>query len=341
MKWEHFKRLRWITYKEPVLVPGKYNAWDNYAVITPSVFANVDKFLMFYTGQGYETKDWGIGIAVSSDLIHWEKSFQRPIISAKQSNDISSLDGAALIFNGRYYLFFESKARGSRIRNIKGKIVPRWIRRYLIVIKWRFNDWCGISMALKHASGRKIWCMDSDSLVSWDINRARVTFEPSGSGWDCDGVFSPRVFRFKDKFYLLYGGSNGEKICTGLAISSDLYNWERISSEPILRCGGNGDFDENHALMVDIFELEDGYVGFYEGEDKYNRYRIGIAYSKDLFNWEKFSGNPIMDIGGKGGFDERGVCAPHIIVKNQKYFLFYSGHNRYMQGCCGLAIGEM
>ncbi len=342
MDWSDFTKIRWIKHSDPVLTPGDRGRWDDYATITPSVWKESDsKYYMFYTGQGYETKNWGVGLAVSNDLIHWEKPFKKPLVNGIQHDKISSIDGAGLFLDKCYYMFFESKSKDCDKRKIRDVLVPKSIKKYLIAMKWYFKDRLELSMALRHAEGRKIWCMDSENSLSWDISRARIIFDADKNGWDCNGVFSPRVFRFRDKFYLLYGGSDGKKINTGMATSPDLHDWRRVSLNPILIHGDKGDWDENHALMVDIVKLEDGFVGFYEGEDKHNRYRIGIVHSEDLLGWEKFGGNPILDIGPKRSFDERMVCSPHVIVKNAQYLLFYSAHNRYMQGYCGFAEGGL
>jgi len=340
MHWNDFKYLKWDKRNWPILTPSQGKTWDNYSVITPSVIKKDDKFLMFYTGQGYNS-NWGIGLAESLDLINWKRLLDKPLIQCSENQCFSAIDGVSVMFNEKAFLFFESKEIRDTIikKTIKG-LIPGSIYLSLIRFKCFINDMVGKSIAVQHAKTRKIYFIESEMLYKWNTEGAKVVFTYEDTGWDCDGVFSPRIFRFKNKFYLVYGGSNGSKINTGIAVSLDFYNWKRISSEPILKHGNKGDWDENHALIVDIIELEDGFVGFYEGEDRWNKYRIGLAYSKDLVSWKKFEGNPILDSGSKGSFDERMVCSPHVIVKNNEYFLFYTAHNRYMQGCCGLAIGK-
>lgn len=333
------RKIRWTKQLEPILAPAAGKAWDNHAVITPAIWQDNDRYLMFYTGQDL-AGEWGIGLAESRDLVSWSRTFDKPLIKGKESAFFSGIDGASLIKGKHYYLFFESKIRDVKKRKFLRDLIPLSLKRYLIAAKLYFDDRAGKSLALRHADGRKIWKIESDNILSWDLDKAGAVFDPAKDGWDKKGVFSPRVFKFKDKFYLLYGGSDAESSNTGIAVSSELLSWERISECPVLTHGAKGEWDENHALIVDIVELENGYVAFYEGEDRSNRYRIGLAYSRDLLNWKKFSGNPVLKTGAKGSFDERMACSPHVVRKDNKYYLFYSGHDRYMRGCCGLAIGE-
>lgn len=334
------KKIRWTKRPEPVLAPGSVKAWDNHAVITPSIWQDKDRYLMFYTGQNLE-HNWGIGLAESSDLSCWKRVLDKPLIDGKTSASFSGIDGASLIKNKHHYLFFESKIRTAGKLKFLRNSIPGSLKKYLIGAKLHIEDMSGKSLALRHADGRKIWKIESDNILSWDVDKAKIAFEFSEGAWDSKGVFSPRIFRFKDRFYLLYGGSDGKSTNTGIAVSSDILNWERISTNPILTHGAKGEWDENHALIVDIIESENGYIGFYEGEDRHNKYRIGIAYSQDILNWKKLEENPILDTGAKGSFDERMVCSPHVVREDNKYYLFYSGHDRYMSGCCGLAFGEM
>lgn len=344
MKCEEFKRLQWLRKESPVLKPEKEKAWDSFSCITPDVFSRRanGKYTMTYTGQGNFGDTWGIGLAESTDLINWRKLESNPIIADNQRNTIKGIDGAAILsYDNQHYLFFEATADGkSGINKIIKKTLPGFITMMLIKIKRRIKDSSGNSLANEHAKNRKIWFLNSTKIEEWHLNDAKVILGSSTYSWDSAGAFSPRVFEFNKKFYLFYGGTNGLKSNTGLAVSTDLKNWKKMTELPILKHGVSGSWEQNHALIVDVIRLEDGYVGFYEGENSRNRYSIGIAFSEDLIKWDKFEGNPILDPGKLGSFDEKMVCSPHVVQANGKYFLFYSGHNRYLQGCCGLAMGE-
>jgi hypothetical protein len=147
------------------------------------------------------------------------------------------------------------------------------------------------------------------------------------------------IYKFNDRFVLIYSKLDGKSTNVYVAFSGDLNIWLK-EREAIFTHGGFGAWDQNHVAIVSVLKLDDGYVGFYEGEDKNNRYRIGIAYTKDFLKWERFSGNPIIDIGDSGSLDEKMACSPHFIEKDGKIYLFYTGHNRFMNASVCLAIGR-
>lgn len=66
------------------LKPSKMGAWDDLATWTGSVIKKDDKWYMFYTGVNNKEKGLiqRIGVAVSDDLINWEKHDNNPIIVA-------------------------------------------------------------------------------------------------------------------------------------------------------------------------------------------------------------------------------------------------------------------
>jgi beta-fructofuranosidase len=69
------------------LEPGKENSWDNLALWTGSIIKKDKKYCMFYTGRNKDVnKKWiqKIGLAISSDLIHWVKNKNSPILEASK-----------------------------------------------------------------------------------------------------------------------------------------------------------------------------------------------------------------------------------------------------------------
>ncbi len=340
-------------YAKPILSPGKKGAWDDKASMTPSPWIEgANKYLMFYVGQTYKHDNWFVGLASSKDLISWEKYKDNPLISSFQGDlEYDFVDCPSLMEHDQdYFLFYETKVKGfekkSNIKKaVKRKIIcslPIALRRLMIKFKRELHDKKGISLALSHAQGREIFFYKSNDYMDFSKSKRIPALSlKDNQGWDKEGVFSPRVFKFKDKFFLLYGGSDGSKVCSGFAVSDDLYNWKRWAHNPILFPGSDGSWDQRHAVIVDILELEDGYCGFYEGEDKNNRLRTGIAYSKDLVSWEKFDRNPIIDLGPKGSFNERMAVGPRVIRIDNTIYLFYGAHDRYMSGYCGLVTLEV
>ena len=69
------------------LRPGESDSWDNLALWTGSVIKKDGKYFIFYTGRNKNAdKKWiqKIGLAISYDLIKWDKSKNNPILEAQK-----------------------------------------------------------------------------------------------------------------------------------------------------------------------------------------------------------------------------------------------------------------
>lgn len=82
---------------------------------------------------------------------------------------------------------------------------------------------------------------------AWDIahatSRDMVTWEKQGiilehgvlGAWDEKCLATGSAIEYNDKFWIVYtGGWNTEEAAIGLAVSDDLYHWDKVSYNPIL-----------------------------------------------------------------------------------------------------------
>ncbi|NUM44522.1 MAG: hypothetical protein HUU38_07420 [Anaerolineales bacterium] len=101
--------LVWEKYPEPVLSPGEDGAWDANWVHQPRVVQTPDGWVMFYRGtKGAQNLAMGLGIATSEDGIHWEKSAQTPILTAKEVPRAKYFWFTNLLYHeGTLFLFWE------------------------------------------------------------------------------------------------------------------------------------------------------------------------------------------------------------------------------------------
>ncbi len=332
---------RWAPLKDPVLNPGRDEDWDGLSVITPGIFPRGvrRKYGMFYVGLPSGSDTWGIGYAESNDLLRWEKSGANPLIRCEDAASSFSYDSPCLVRrNGTYHLFLEEKRFKKNLRTKLKYGLPLPLRLRLAGIKRRFKGTSDGALSVRHAADRHFVSFSSSALLDWKMESRRAVLREGGhDGFDRSGLFSPQVHEFEGRYYMFYGGSDGRVTSTGLAVSEDLVKWERAGSCPVLAPGGRGEWDEFNALIVSILKTEDGYCGFYEGEDANNTYRIGLAYSRNLTEWKKFKGNPVIETGVSGSFSEKMACSPHVLSDRSRVLLFYTGHDRNMRGRCGAA----
>lgn len=117
---------------------------------------------------------------------------------------------------------------------------------------------------------------------------------------------------------------------------------------PILVSGGPGDWDESVIECADVLKDRHTYYLFYHGvpkdKKKWSRiaYRIGVATAPSpLGPWTKFHGNPILDLGEEGSWEDRHIACPHIIKEGEnKYFMWYSASDKDGKWHIGLATAS-
>jgi len=86
-----------------------------------------------------------------------------------------------------------------------------------------------------------------------------------------------------------------------------------------------------------------GYIMFYTGVDSLAVQRIGIATSEDLFNWTKYSGNPVFRPDTAWSAWDSTIqwssCRdPHVHYENGTYYMFVTVHANNGSGAVGSAI---
>jgi len=98
--------LSWSISRSPVLTPGSAGSWDDDTVFSPDVLWNGTGYLMYYVGDGNVTAGnfRQIGVAFSSDGIHWTKYAGNPVITHGPSRyDSAYTRGPAVIYDGGAY----------------------------------------------------------------------------------------------------------------------------------------------------------------------------------------------------------------------------------------------
>lgn len=84
---------------DPVIKMGP-EAYDRYAVAMNQVVKYKGRYYSYYHGNAYKPwRDWSTNVAVSDDLIHWEKYLKNPIIGNNKNSGI-------LVFDGSKYRFY-------------------------------------------------------------------------------------------------------------------------------------------------------------------------------------------------------------------------------------------
>ena len=98
----------WRKELQPVLAPGPYRSWDEYGVADPYAIRVEPYFYLYYLGQDRAAQQ-RIGLARSTDGIHWQKLRSSPIL---ESGDLGAFDEDAVgepavwVSQGYYWMLY-------------------------------------------------------------------------------------------------------------------------------------------------------------------------------------------------------------------------------------------
>ncbi|MDP8981553.1 MAG: hypothetical protein M3O35_13300 [Acidobacteriota bacterium] len=165
----------------------------------------------------------------------------------------------------------------------------------------------------------------------WKSQSAPVLLPSAPPEWDAVDVLNPSVIRRGSELLNLYSGFDGKMWRTGLATSMDGVTWTKagLVLQPDPRSWESSGIAANGSVVDDGIEL----LYYYQaGEPP----RIGLARSSDGRQWTKF-GNPVLPLGPRGSWDERGVADAYVIRAGKAWYLYYLGMDRARRQRLGIA----
>jgi len=166
--------------------------------------------------------------------------------------------------------------------------------------------------------------------ISWVKSISNPVLTPGASGeWDAGGVEHPRIIKEGSVYKMWYGGFDEDGTPRiGYATSSDGISWSKYSGNPVLDVGDYGEWDAEGVLGPYVLKEGAGsYKMWYFGRDDNWQWRIGYATSPDGIHWTKHSGNPVLDLGPDGSWDDESLTDPHLIYEDGTYKMWYTGYD--------------
>lgn len=118
----------------------------------------------------------------------------------------------------------------------------------------------------------------------------------------------------------------------GLATSSDLLHWEL--TEPILRSEDGAPWEHGGLYRPDLLLGHDGVFYLYynaktdtlpKAQGGGWREQTGVASSRDLKHWTRYSTNPILANGPRDSVDARFASNPYVMTYRNQYAMYYFG----------------
>ena len=267
----------------------------------PSVFRHKDRWYMSYIifdGTGYETS-----LAVSDDLLHWEKLGKTLTYSEGRWDDLQKAG---------YIALQDYKWGGSyEVESFKGRY---WFSYLGGKLSGYETDPMSIGMAwIKDPSRPEEWNKLEDPVLTADQPDARY-FEKL-TLYKSNVIRDPER-RFGYPFIMYYNAKteDGYERIT-MALSKNMTDWVRYGFEPLIDNGSGISGDPQIAKIGDL------YVMFYFGAF----YRPGafdtFAASFDLENWVKWEGADL--ISPSEPYDSTFAHKPWVIMHEGVVYHYY------------------
>jgi len=288
---------------------GEEGAYDAMAVDCPFVFHHQGTWYMTfvaYDGIGYQT-----GLAASSDLVHWTK--QGCILPRDPSSPLLKYNAAL----GWILRENDLNAPG----NLK-RVDGRFVAAYQAYPDQGYEQGAGV-----------IGLAYSTDLLRWSVEPP-ILHPRDGAAWERGGLYKPCLLEQGGVYYLFYNAKDQTeepwREQTGVAVSSDLKQWDRYQGNPIIPNGGPGSFDERFAS--DPCVLRNGRNGgswafFYFGLDAKGVARDLVATGPDLMHAAKHS-HPLIDVGPPGSVDSVYAHKPSVVSHRGDLYHFYCAVGR-------------
>jgi len=251
-----------------------------------------------------------IGLAISTNTKTWKRYSSNPVLSPSDAGKDWDSDlvchSTVIKHNKKFYMFYDGSPK----------------------------------KAWKEAIG----IATSDDLLSWQKLKENPVLRNGSYWWDSHHVSRCSVMKAKNVFYMFYAGHDGVCERIGIAKSRDLITWKKLSRKPILDLGKVGEWDDRFVSDPKVIRVGNYYLMSYTGLKEPNseisktlanshfthaKGGVGIAYSKNLINWKKFSQNPILESGKKGSWDQDEASRADFVKTGGKFYLFYTGVNGF------------
>lgn len=340
---------------------GTGNSWDGAEVGSPVVKRFLsdeeERWYMWYHGRSKPNNNNdsnpcldSIGLAVSSNGVHWE----RGVGPVQSSRDV----GSVMSCGKDWWAFDTLSIRPSEVVIMSSSKV-----RASSAVYWMYYTGFGSeeveisqdSLGYSFENPERFFGEIEDkkeihkSLPGLAISQdgrywARIEGEHhsgalfdvgSEKEWDSLFIASPQVVFHGNgdlrMYYHSFDVGNGE-FCIGMARSRDGIRWVKLGKIIISGEKKNGGFDEVGVLNPNVVRSrKDGkYLMAYEGVNGKGERSIGLAVSQDgLKEWKKVKEEAVLKASeAKNGWDNRGVGSPCLVQmdgEEDEWRMYYRG----------------
>jgi predicted GH43/DUF377 family glycosyl hydrolase len=330
----------------PVLNLGLAGSWDDGFVYTPKVLKIGATYHMYYTGNDGTT--YRIGHATSTNGVVWTKNPANPVLSEGPpgSWDDTLVAAGAVLYDGATYQMWYGGSSGTD-RKVGRATSPdgvTWTKNPYIPIfesgppgSWE-DVAVGVPIVQFNGTIYKMWYEGHDGSyirtgyatspdgLTWTKKPSQYVLDIGAPGsWEETDVSSPFVIYDGVTYKMWYNGQNNPgQNRIGYATSPDGITWTKDPSNPVLDLGGVGAWDNFLVYCPTVIFDGSSYQMWFGGSDGTTA-KIGYATSPDGIIWNKYPGNPVLDLGSSGSWDDADVSFPNVVYDGGSYHMWYTG----------------
>ena len=180
-----------------------------------------------------------------------------------------------------------------------------------------------------------VFMSNSFAQINWTKHENPVLLAGSAGEWDDEGVFVPYVIYDGNTYKMWYSGRDGSHFRIGYATSPDGINWSKYNdpstvnppyaeSDPVLN-PGPGNWENDNVYAQTVYFDGANYQMWYIGNEGTTDH-VGYASSPDGIAWTK-NGNPVLNPGSSGSWDDAGIGTGPIFFNGSKFELIYNGYD--------------
>ena len=257
------------------------------------------RYLLYYSmppkmGSDQQVAGWNIGIAQSTDLVHWTKAGE---IEPQPGLDYEAKGfcaPCARVVDGKVHLFCQSYGSGAKD-------------------------------AVLHSV--------SDDGINFVRDSSNPIFAPKPSWWTCGRAIDAEVISFKGKWFLYFATRNPEfrLQLPGVAEASAATDfsrteWTLCTDAPILK--PELPWEQECIEGCSVIERYGKLYMFYAGAFNNCPQQIGVAVSDDGVRWTRLWEEPFLTNGPEGSWNSSESGHPHIFdAPDGRTYLFFQGNN--------------
>ncbi len=305
-----FGQFHWVRPPENPVLPSSQSGWDSRYAWAPSVIFRDGVYHLWYSGwSGSGGSD--IGYATSLDGIHWDRCPSNPVINGSVmpwTGGTVRVPAVTLIID-RYVMIFGTHNAGGWqshsyfgiAASVDGVSWNVWLDPILSagpagswdetslsqtssIVEWGGRYWIWYSGY--GSMGWGIGAAYSDDLITWEKSESNPVFLPSTPGqWDGYSVEFPEVFTKNHRLEMWYAGqvSFGNRLCIGIAHSSDGITWERSDWNPVFEPSQGSGWDSYRIISPAPIIMGDQVKMWYSAvghSSPWNNWNIGVVIAR-------------------------------------------------------------